>query len=91
MDKVELRNLEGGFRAELFGAATDKPVVVDYDGDGRSDLAVFRPSTGFWYILRSSDGSFFAMQFGVETDILAPGDFDGDGKTDVAVYRAGAW
>ena len=32
-----------------FGATTDVPVPGDYDGDGRTDAAIFRPSTGLWY------------------------------------------
>jgi hypothetical protein len=39
-----------------WGLPQDIPIVgVDYDGDGKSDLAVWRPSTGFWYILPSSN------------------------------------
>jgi subtilisin-like proprotein convertase family protein len=66
----------------------------DFDGDGKSDVSVFRPSTGIWYLLNSSQtGSYSAVQFGLETDKLAPGDFDGDRKTDVAVFRPseGKW
>ena len=62
----------------------------DYDSDGKTDAAVFRPSTGVWYLLRSRDG-FAAGQFGVATDLPAPADYDGDGRTDVAVYRDGVW
>ena len=79
------------FRATQFGASGDKVVAGDYDGDGRTDIAVFRPSTSVWYRLNSSNGSFFAAQFGISTDKPVPGDYDGDGKTDIAVYRDGTW
>jgi uncharacterized delta-60 repeat protein len=62
----------------------------DFDGDGKSDISVFRPSDGVWYLNRSSEG-FSAHQFGISSDKLAAADYDGDGKTDEAVYRAGVW
>jgi subtilisin len=60
---------------------------ADFDGDGKSDISVFRPASGSWFVQKSSDNSFSATQFGVAADLLAPGDYDGDGKTDVAVFR----
>jgi hypothetical protein len=50
---------------------------------------VFRPSNGFWYILKSSDSSFSAVNFGTNGDKPVPGDYDGDGKADIVVARAG--
>ena len=65
---------------------------ADFDGDGKTDLSVFRPSEGNWYLNRSTSG-FGAIHWGANGDLAAPGDFDGDGKADVAVYRPseGRW
>ena len=64
----------------------------DFDGDGKTDVAVFRSSDTNWYVNRSTDG-FVITQFGLASDILTPGDFDGDGKADIAVFRPsqGIW
>lgn len=65
--------------------------AVDFDGDRRTDLAVFRPSNNSWLALRSSNNAFIAQPWGnFATDILTPGDYDGDGRTDFAVFRNGS-
>jgi C1A family cysteine protease len=60
----------------------------DFDGDGNSDIAVWRPSDGLWDL--RNIGTFY---YGKEGDIPVPGDYDGDGKTDIAVWRpaSGIW
>ncbi len=67
-------------------------VRADFDGDGRTDLSVYRPSEGNWYLERSAEG-FTGLHFGIEEDIPTPGDFDGDGKADISVFRpaTGLW
>jgi hypothetical protein len=60
----------------------------DFDGDGKADPSVFRPSDGTWFVNRSTAG-FMAARFGIGTDKLTPADFDGDDKTDIAVWREG--
>ncbi len=59
---------------------------ADFDGDGRSDLSIFRPSDGSWWVNRSTAG-VRAQTWGIGTDIPVPGDYDGDTKTDFAVWR----
>jgi hypothetical protein len=77
---------EAGFAAAQFGVSTDKPVAADYDGDGRADIAVYRPAEGNWYLLQSTAGVGIA-HWGIPIDIPVTGDYDGDGKSDLAVFR----
>jgi hypothetical protein len=58
----------------------------DFDGDGKDDISVFRPSTGYWYLSQSTNG-FLAVPFGTNGDLITPGDYDGDRITDIAVFR----
>ena len=39
-----------------WGVRGDMPIPADFDGDGKADLAVFRPSGGAWFIAYSSTG-----------------------------------
>ena len=86
--------MNGAYTTTQWGASTDIPVPKDYDGDGKADMAVYRPSTGYWHMKKSSDpGNSISLQLGISGDSPVPADYDGDGKADVAIFRpsTGYW
>jgi len=40
----------------------------DYDGDGKTDIAIWRDETGTFYVLRSSDGNVSSLKWGMTGD-----------------------
>ena len=91
-DNSENPSLLGPGRAIGFSVPIGN-ATSDFDGDGISDIAVWRPSTGEWFVLPSSTGySFpkhFSRQLGLPGDIPVAGKYDADNKTDMAVFRPG--
>jgi hypothetical protein len=81
-----------GFGGAVWGFGTDFTVPADFDGDGQTDIAAWRPEpVGTFYIRSSATGTARIEPFGQGgDDPAAVGDYDGDGKADTAVYREGA-
>ena len=68
------------------GTAT---LAADFDGDGKTDYAIFRATTAQFFVKKSTDSSTEVVTWGnaAMLDRPVPADYDGDGKTDYAVYR----
>jgi hypothetical protein len=83
----------GGPEPALQGAPGDVPVAADFDGDGRSDTAVWTPQTGVWRIVNSGGGTGEQHTLGVAGDRPVPADYSGDGRAEPAVWRPadGTW
>jgi len=60
----------------------DFPIPADYDGDGKTDIAVYVQFENSWIIR-----DLATYRWGEQGDIPVPGDYDGDGRTDIAVWR----
>jgi hypothetical protein len=73
-----------------FNFSRIRGAAFDFDGDNRSDIGVFRPSNGIWYLSNSTRG-FWTANWGLASDRLVPAKFNNDRQTDVAVYRNGTW
>jgi hypothetical protein len=80
-----------------FGAGNlDVPFSGDYDGDGKADLLLYRPSMAQWFLAGSASGYhsvLFATFGSVNGDIPVPGNYNGSGTDVLAVYRpaTGQW
>ncbi|MDH3529522.1 MAG: S8 family serine peptidase, partial [Acidobacteriota bacterium] len=79
----------GGYQGFSFGLfADDVPIPGHYDGDLINDLAVWRRSTGTFYVYLSATSAVQVVNFGVDGDNpIVTQDFDGDGINDFAVVR----
>lgn len=79
---------EEGRMVVMFGIEGGIPVVGDWDGDGKDEIAIFH--NGRWYFDLNGNGQWDAgdmvAKLGQEGDFPTTGDWDGDGKTDIAIY-----
>ena len=79
---------DGTVRDLVFGMQDGVPITGDFDGDGISEIGVFRK--GKWYIDLNGNGEWdqddLWAELGGEVDRPVVGDWDGDGKTDIGVF-----
>jgi WD40 repeat protein len=59
----------GAMMSLAWGASEDVPQPGDFDGDGRTDIAVWRPANGTWYVVKSSDGNMIELHWGNNGDL----------------------
>ena len=69
---------------ETFVVTVARKPAADFDGDGDTDVSVFRPSNATWFTLGGSPAS---VVWGAVGDVPVPADYDGDGNVDEAVFR----
>jgi Tol biopolymer transport system component len=81
--KVKARNAIGDGPDSAASNAVTLPVpAADFDGDGDTDLSVWRPEGGTWYPFGG-----LAQQWGLSDDVPVPGQYDSDSAADIAAWR----
>ncbi|MGB7068807.1 MAG: glycoside hydrolase domain-containing protein [Pyrinomonadaceae bacterium] len=81
-------NIDGNIAdGPVAGIAVRKNKKADFDGDGRTDMSIFRADPGVWFVYNSSNLTYKVIGFGLPADIATPGDYDGDGRTDYSIFR----
>ena len=62
--------------------------AADYDGDGKTDVGYFRPSTGQWFALKATGGvALSPIVFGVNGHVPVPSYYDADARADIAIWN----
>jgi serine-aspartate repeat-containing protein C/D/E len=72
----------------IFGSPDGIPVTGDFDGDGKTEVGIYR--RGEWFIDVNGNGIWdegdLWAKLGTEADLPVTGDWDGDGKTDIGIH-----
>ena len=87
---IHTSNFPGG---EIRGQAKRANVVYDFDGDGRTDITVFRQSANTFFTLNSLENNITGNSFGTGTGdnwFNNTSDFDGDGRGDLLLIKLDA-
>ncbi len=74
-----------------FGVAGDLPVTGDWNGDGKTEIGIWRPSNYNFYLdlngSNSWDSGDLSFKFGIADDQPIAGDWNGDNKTEIGIWR----
>ncbi len=67
--------------------------LFDFNGDRRTDFAVFRRSSSIWFNQSLPVPSGSQTSIGIPTDQIVPADYNGDGRADIGIFRpeSGLW
>jgi hypothetical protein len=82
-----IRPSNGTPYVQYFGNPDDNAVLGDFDGDQKTDVALYRPSDSTWWVQPSNGTAIFGKKWGRVGDLPMAGDYDGDGISDLAVWR----
>ena len=81
--ELYVTDLSGGTMAKVVRAKAR----ADFDGDLKTDVSIYRPSEGNWYLSHSSNNTYRVQHFGLSEDIPVSEDYDADNISDIGVYR----
>jgi FG-GAP-like repeat len=81
---------------QFFALNAEQPVVADFNGDGKDDIATFtRGASGDVFVALSTGAGFLGASkwhdfFAIGSELPGAGDFTGDGKADIVTFTRGA-
>ena len=98
--RVMKKSPEGRMRADVidhvfrYGSENDIPISGDFNGDGVTNIGLYRRGT--WYLDIDGDGRWsktdvYIENFGTSQDLPVVGDFNGDGIDQLGIFSAGTW
>ena len=98
--RVMKKSAQGQTRADVidhvfqYGSENDIPITGDFNGDGITNIGLYRRGT--WYLDIDGDGRWsetdtYIENFGSALDLPVVGDFNGDGIDQLGIYNAGTW